>query len=340
MTTPRKTVLAVGITLLSLALLAGGCGSAKPVIKLYDGQWESLWINNAIFKFIVEEGYGYPVQTVAMPSLVMHEDLPKGKIDLNMEAWQQDYVDWYEEQIEKGDIANLGMTYEAGPQFFMIPKWVAEEYNVQTVFDMTNHWELFKDPGDPARGVFYNCLISWNCDEVNRVKLEAYGLTKYYNVVSPGSTDALEAALTKAQDRHQPVFGYYWAPSRLMGAYDWYILEEPAYTEQVWDKVMAATADESLRPIDQACAYQTVPIDKIAHQGLFKKAPDVVKMLEKMVVGLEPLNEIMGWAEEHDVQDWEMAAVHYLRTYEDRWRGWVTEEAYRKIVKALGEASE
>jgi len=329
--------------LVATALLTGACalvgGGQKPVIKLHDAEFKSIWINNAIAEFIIERGYGYPVETVVETTQGMQEAIQKGEIDLRMEGWQQNFIDWYNDQIEEGNIVNLGITYETGPQFFIIPRWVAEQYDIKTVFDMKDHWELFKDPQDPSKGVFYNCLIGWQCAEINQVKLEAYGLTRYYNIVSPGSPAALEAALTRPQMNRQPVFGYYWAPTALMGAYDWYILEEPPYSGQCWEKVTAAREDKSLRPIDQACAYEAPPIDKIAYAGLVKKAPDVVEMLRKMVVGLEPLNETLAWARDNDVQDWEEAAIYYLQNYEDRWKTWVTTEAYERINEALEEAS-
>ena len=334
---PGSRVLVIGVVLFSLAFLATACGT-KPVIRLHHSEYASKLVNNAIAELIIEEGYGYPVEMVTATTQEWLEALPEGRVNLDMEAWQQNFIDWYDEQLERGTIANLGMTYEAGPQFFVIPRWVAEEYGIQTVFDIKDHWELFQDPDDPSKGIFYNCLITWSCAEINKVKLEAYGLTRYYNVISSGSDDALEAALARSQERHQPVFGYYWAPTALMGVYDWHILEEPTNTAQCWEKVIAASEDVSLRPIDQACAYETTPIDKIAHKGLLEKAPDVVEMLKKMMVGLEPLNDTLAWASENDVQDWERAAVYYLQTYQDRWRTWVTQDAYEKIEEALEEA--
>jgi len=330
--------------LVAMALATGACdligGGEKPVIRIDDGQWESLSFNNAIAKFIIEKGYGYPVELVVHTIDEMHEALPKGEVDLRMEFWSMNQMDWYNEQIAQGNIVDLGMTFEAGPQVFMIPQWVAEQYNIKTVFDMEDHWELFIDPQDPSKGVFYNCIIGWRCDEINRVKLEAYGLTRYYNIVSPGSSDALEALFAKGQmDRH-PVFGYYWAPAALMGSYDWYALEEPAHTDRCWEKVSAAVIDESLRPLDQACAYETLPINKMAHVGLMANAPDVAEMLRKMIVGLEPLNETLAWAQENDVQDWEEAAIYYLQNNEDRWKTWVMPEAYENIKQALEDASQ
>ncbi|GAH34640.1 unnamed protein product, partial [marine sediment metagenome] len=293
-------------TLVAAALLIGVWaligGRQKPLIKLHGGQWESLWVNNAIAELIIEEGYGYPVETVESTSLVMQTSMSKGEIDLNMEMWQQNWIDWYNEQIEKANIVNLGMIFEAGPQVFIIPKWVAEQHGINSVSDVKSHWELFRDPEDPSKGVFYNGIIGWGCTEINVVKLEAYGLTRYYNIVSPASPAALEGALARAQVDRQPVFGYYWAPSAIMGIYDWHILEEPPYTDECWGRVMAAVEDENLRPSDQACAYEDLPVDKVAHSGLVGKAPDVVEMLRRMVVGLEPLNKTLAWAKENDVQ--------------------------------------
>jgi glycine betaine/proline transport system substrate-binding protein len=340
--TTHGRILGGAIILLLLALSAAGCGgSEKPVIKLH--LWEgtdSHSLNNAIAEFIIENGYGYPVETVVQTTPVLQSALTRGEVDLNLEGWQQNFPDWYDEQIEKGAIVNLGTTFEGGPQFFIIPRWVADERSIETVFDMEDHWGLFQDPRDPSKGVFYNCPIGSQCTEVNKVKMEAYGLTRYYNAVSPGSYDALEAALARPQEGSEPVFGYYWAPTALIGTYDWYVLEEPPYSASCWEEVTAASTDRSLRPIAQACAYETVPIEKLAHSGLLQKAPDVVEMLKKMNVGLEPINETLAWTVENEVDNWDEAALYYLHTYEDRWETWVTQEAREEIKEALEETSD
>ncbi|MGB3904035.1 MAG: hypothetical protein WBB22_03870 [Anaerolineae bacterium] len=97
--------------------------------------------------------------------------------------------------------------------------------------------------------------------------------------------------------------------------------------------------DESLRPLDQACAYADVAIDKVPHRGLLQKAPDVLETLRRTLVGLEPLNETLAWAKENDAQEWRVAAIYCLQTYEDRRQTWVTPEAHESIKSALREAS-
>ena len=117
----RLSPLLLGATLSAALLLSWGCTSngedqdQKPVIKLHDSQGETNWVNNAIFEFIVEKGYGYPVETVVETTPAMMDALPVGEIDLNLEGWQQNIIDWYDEHIEKGDIVNLGAIFEDGP---------------------------------------------------------------------------------------------------------------------------------------------------------------------------------------------------------------------------------
>lgn len=335
----KTWVLLFGVLALMATLITGCSKEAeevKPTITIGDNMYESNWINNAITQFIIEEGYGYPTEAISVSTPVLQVSLVNGDILLQTELWVENLIDWYNEELANGTIEEGGVAYEeGGPQFFIIPTWVAEEHNIKTIFDMKDHWDLFKDPENPNKGIFVNSIIGWQCTEVNAVKLEAYGLTDYFNISTTGSSGALDAALVGPQKQHKPVFGYYWAPTSLMGAYDWYILEEPEYNEVVWNKVIAAKDDDSLRPLSEACAYPHPPIHQIYNKELKNIAPDVREMLLKMVIGLDRLNETAAWCVENEIQDYELAAVHYLKTYESVWRTWVTEDAYTKIKEAL-----
>ena len=269
----------------------------------------------------------------------MEEALPSGAIDVNIEGWQHNIIGWYEEELERGTILNLGVIYEDSSQVFVIPRWVAETYEIETVFDMKDHWELFTDPENPSKGAFYNCIAGWHCAKINKAKLDAYGLGEYYNAVSPASSAAMDAALANPQKAHRPVFGYYWTPTPLMVTYDWFVLEEPPYSVECLEEVLRAADGDGAPPAAQACAYESIPIDKLVHAGLRDKAPDVFTMIDKMMVGLEPLNTTMAWAIENSVEDWERAAIYYLQNYEDRWRTWVTPDAHAKINAALEKSS-
>jgi glycine betaine/proline transport system substrate-binding protein len=104
----------------------------------------------------------------------MQETLANGELELTLEGWQQNIIDWYDREVARGTVLNLGVMFEASSQVFVIPRWVAETYGIRTVLDMKEHWELFTDPQDSSKGVFYNCIAGWNCANINRAKLEGW----------------------------------------------------------------------------------------------------------------------------------------------------------------------
>jgi glycine betaine/proline transport system substrate-binding protein len=329
--------------LIAFPLLVAACGGdeEKPVIKFADNQFGgSLHILTGVAMFVTEHGYGYTPEMIEMTTPVGQVTLANGESHVWMEGWQQNMMEWYEEELAAGNIANMGNMFEGGPQFFVIPKWVQEQHGINTVEDLKANWELFKDPEDPSKGAFYNCIIGWQCAEINAVKLGAYGLAENFNNISPGSAAALKAVLVGAQIKEEPVVGYYWAPTDVMGLYDWHILEEPAYTEACWDVVTAAAQDPTLRPVGEACAYEVVPIDALVWGGLEDMAPDLWLFLKKMNAGLAPLSDVLGWAESNEVTDLlGDGALYFINSNKSLVQSWVTSDAWEKIVEALDEAS-
>jgi len=333
----RFSVLALAGLLVGLATVA--CAEeAKPTIKFSDQQFESQWINNAIAKFIIENGYGNTVETIETTTPIMQASLTKGDMHVNMEMWEQNIIEWHDESIAAGTLENLGATYEGGPQFFMVPTAFADEHGIKTIDDMKKPAvkKALADPEDKSKGLFMNCVIGWQCAEINRAKLVTYGLVPdHYNIISPGSSGAMEAALAGPQKKGQGVFGYYWAPTAIMGMYDWTVIEEPAYNKACWDEV-GKSRDDKTYIAKEACAYETLPINKGVWSGLKDLDSDVYTLLTKMNVGLQPINKTAAWAVENEIAgEWEKAAVYYLTNFEDRWTTWMPEANAKKVKDAL-----
>ncbi len=314
--------------------LFAGCTSKeeeKATITFYDGSWGSLWLENAIAMIIVKEGYGYPVEEIMVSTDVMNVSHPKGDILVNMEIWPQNQPEWWESNTSDGTLIELGAVLEGGPQFWCIPQWVHEKYDIDTVFDMKDHWELFPDPEDSTKGMFINCKVGWNCEKINQFKFEAYGLDEFYNIISPGTAGAEKAAMIGPQKKGDPVFGYYWAPTDLMGMFDWYILEEPEYDPDIWAKIGAKLSDDSLPPLTEACAYESVPLLISVHKDMLDLAPDVVTMLRKFTVGLDRCNRALAYQGENEIDDWETVAIWWMREYDSVWKSWVPSDVYTKV---------
>ena len=330
------SLLGVGILFGGILVAMIGCSAPRPEpIQLYNGQWDSLRINNAIAAYVIEHGYDRPTEEVVLAPEEMLDKLISGRIDLNMEGWTVNWPDRYAAEIDRGTIVNLGPTFRASRQFFTVPQTVAERHGIESIDDMADHWQLFRDPEDPTKGIFYNCPQGTRCAEINRILLEAFGLRAYYNVVHPPSLAALETILERNARDGQPVFGYYWTPTRLMWTYDWHVVAMPDHTASCWTDVIAARGANGPAVPEAGCAYPEREIDKLVHRSLADRAPEIAAMLKRMTVGLDPLNAVGDWMERRGVVDAEAIAERYLRKYPERWRGWLEADAVRRVERAL-----
>ncbi len=336
----------IAVMVLAFALLAAACGDdedEKPTIRFADNQYESLFINDAIAQFIIEEGYGYPTEIVPVTTQIAQVTLATGDTDIWMELWYEYYPDWADGESAAGNIIQLNdVLMFDGPGFWFINKSIAEEHNIKTVEDMKRPEVMaaFQDPEDSSKGLFLNCAIGTQCSKINPSKLRGYGLDEFYNTLEPGTQGAHDASIAGAMLKGEPVFSYYWAPTWLIGTYgdDLTILEEPAYTDACWDEITIGKDDTSY-PLTEACAYKTSKVTKVINAGLPDKAPDVVEFLRKMSTGGDELSRTSAWAVENEVTDWSKAGVYYLRNFEDRWTTWLPADVATKVKAALAEAS-
>ncbi len=112
----------VGAAIVVLALSRPGTDGALRAepIRMAGTSFQTLWINNAIAKFIIEEGYGYPVETITVTTPVFQQSLENGQIDVQMELWRTNVMDWYTKVTEAGTVIDLGPTCETGKRVPLI----------------------------------------------------------------------------------------------------------------------------------------------------------------------------------------------------------------------------
>ena len=333
-TTQKIFAVAAALLLLILYLFS----TPKPadiVIRLHDDQIDIQRLTNAIAALIIKQGYGYQVTLVESTIKEVHSRLIRGDIDVTLEMWKANNLVWFDNAQTQGRVVDLGTIYSQGRQYWIIPRWYAEEKGIRSVFDMKDHWQDFVDPEDPSKGLFFNCIFGWSCRDINRVKLEAYGLDRFFNTVSPTSPKALKSIYESALERKLPVFGYYWEPNALMAGRDWYPLEEPDYAADVWKEVVESAAEEA--PVGRACAWDVNTVHKIAHSRLMAKAPDVVEMLKNMEIPVQLFNQILFQRDREQglPRDFRDTALYFLIHHPDQWQGWVTPEAREKIMAFL-----
>jgi glycine betaine/proline transport system substrate-binding protein len=186
---------------------------------------------------------------------------------------------------------------------------------------MPEYWELFKDPEDPGKGRFVNSIPGWMCTEDNSTKLVTYGLDQYYTDFVTGSDATLSGSMAGAFEKGQSWFGYYWAPTWVLGKLDMYPLEEPAYDKTVWDA-------------DRGCAYPSNNVNIAVNAEFADRNPDVVAFLDNFTTETAQHNVVLAYMQENGASTDE-AALYFLREFESWWTNWVSPDVAAAVKAAL-----
>jgi glycine betaine/proline transport system substrate-binding protein len=335
MTKKRKSMLKAGMTVftvaISLLLFSGGAYAASKTLVIADLNWDSAQVHNRIAGFIIEKGYGYKVQYTPGATITLFTGLVRGDVDINMECWVENQQEAYDKGIAAGKVIDLGSNFPDSWQGWLVPTYVVKgdskrgikpmAPDLKSINDLSKYWELFKDPENPGKGRFYSCIPGWECEKINEKKFKAYGLDKHYNIFLPGSDAALNGSMAAAYRKGQPWFGYYWAPTWVLGKLDMTPIEEPAFDKKVWDT-------------NYACAYPSVRVNIIVNSGLQERAPEIVEFLKKYETTQAMANKFLAYMQDEKA-DTQRAALWFLRNYQELWTGWVPGKVSGKVKAAL-----
>jgi glycine betaine/proline transport system substrate-binding protein len=320
----------------------GGADLDGP-ITFGDYGWDSAIVLNRIAQYILEEGYGYETDSIFGETIPLFQGLLSGDLDVSMEIWAEQQPGW-QPALDDGQLLDLGTSFGESVQGWWVPTYVIEgdeERGIEPVApdlrhvnDLPEYKDLFTDPEDPSKGRFYECIAGWECERVNEIKFEVYGLDEHFNRFLPGSGAALATSLVSAYERGEPWVGYYWGPTWIFGQLDLTMLEEPPHTEECWDGIVEAMEGGPLP--DEVCAYSAVAVHIAVTTEFAERAPDVVTFLENFRLTMEDVSEALAYMFEEDVEA-EDAALWFLREREELWVDWVPEEVAERVQTSLSE---
>jgi len=321
--------------LISLLCMSGGALAQEKNVTFVDFSWNSVQMHNRIAGFVLEHGYGFKPEYLFAESVPGLTGLAKGDVDIAMEMWVDNVLEWYNEAVGRNKaVIDLGPTFPDSPQGWYVPTYVIEgdpergiepmAPDLKSVFDLPKYWELFKDPENPKKGRFYNAIPGWVVHDINMKKLDAYGLTDTYQAFGPGSQTALATAIVTAYQRGNPVLAYYWEPEWIMGMLDMTRLEEPPYDPEKWGEGKS-----------YGCAFPAARVHIGINTEFARKNPEILTFLANYETSLEQNNAALAYMqqEEATVED---AAIWFLKEYEDAWTKWIPdEETRKKVLEAL-----
>ncbi|OQX28810.1 MAG: hypothetical protein B0D92_07030 [Spirochaeta sp. LUC14_002_19_P3] len=304
----------VGFVVFAVSLFVGCQEESVQTLVFGDLSWDSAQIHNRIAAFIIENGIGgYKAEYTAADTLVTINGITTGDIDIDMESWHSNFREVYDKAIAAGSIVDLGKNIPDAPQGWWVPRYLIEGEDalapdLESVSDLPQYWELFKDPEDNKKGIVYLGVAGWASTKVSEDMFAMNNLGENYNQGIPGSSAALAATMVGAYEKKEPWVGYYWAPTALLGRLDMVRLKGSEYP-----------------PAD---------VNILVAKDLSERAPDVVAFLKNYSTTIEDNNEFLAKKEEMD-WDAQETALWFLREKEDAWTPWVSDEVAVKVKAAL-----
>ncbi len=326
-----STILAAGIMGFAGAASAEDCGR----VTIANMNWASAEVLANIDKIILEEGYGCDAELVAgdtQPTLTSM--IEKGEPDVAPEAWVNAMRVVLDKATEEGKLHYASESLsEGGVEGWWIPKYVADKHpEIKTVVDALNHPEVFPHPDDASKGGLYNCPEGWGCRVITTNQFKAYdGAEHGFELVETGSAAGLDGSIAKAYEAGEPWFGYYWAPTALLGKYDMVKLDFPVeFNKEEWDSCTSKPdcADPKPNAWSKSEVY-TVVTDRFKQAG-----GPAYEYLENRSWENNTVNKLLAWMSDNQATG-EDAAYHFLNESPDVWTNWVSEDVAEKVKKAV-----
>jgi glycine betaine/proline transport system substrate-binding protein len=321
------------IALATTALLVlGACGgdSADTEVKetiVFSGlNWDSAQVQNAVARYIIENGYGYPTDHIEGATVPLFQGLIKGEIDVTMEIWLPNQQAVWDEAIKQGQVISVGKSLEDNWQSsWIIPAYTAAANpGLVKVSDIPDYVDLFTQPDSGGKAVLIGCIAQWACRGVEEDQIVAYGLEDVVELRDPGDMGGLNAAITGAYKKEQDLLFYYWGPTKIANELDMVLLEEPP-------------SGDCALPND-GCAFPAAEILIAVTPAMADKAPDVIKFFRNWEWDADNQLAAEGWlADNKDKHDdyYNQTAIWYLSN-NDAWQAWVPTEIAEKVVESLG----
>ncbi|CAH0650260.1 MULTISPECIES: ABC transporter substrate-binding protein [Pseudomonas] len=300
--------------------------------------WESGALTTEILRLIVERGYGYPTDTLPGSTVSMEVALARNDLQVIAEEWAGRSPAWVKAE-QASQVFALGDTVKNAEEGWWVPAYVIEgdpargikpsAPDLRQVQDLKRYPQVFRDPESPDKGRFLNSPSGWTSETVNSQKLKAYGLNELYTNFRSGSGAAMDAEITSAIRRGQPVLFYYWNPTPLMGRYKLVRLQEPPFDANAW-----ATLTDASNPNPQGSqslpAKLSIGVSKAFRDGY----PDLVRVFEQVDLPIQRLNQALANMSEKRTPPHD-AALAFLRDNREVWKAWLPADIAAKVEASL-----
>ncbi|MFC1233422.1 MULTISPECIES: ABC transporter substrate-binding protein [unclassified Vibrio] len=325
------------LKLAALALLASANVSASECgsVTIADMNWSSASLIANVDKFILENAYGCDAELIpgdTMPTTTSM--IEKGQPDIAPEIWANSVKEAVDAGVKEGRLVFAGPSLiDGGEEGFWVPKYMVEQYpELKTIEGVKKHAALFKHPENKDVSGFYGCPAGWGCQISASNLFTALKLADAnFELIDPGSAAGLSGSIAKSYERKEAWFGYYWAPTAILGKYEMVKVDFGAEVNEA--EYFSCTTIEGCES-PKVTSYPASPVFTVTSTEFSKKNQPVMEYLEKRGFKNSDMNKLLAWMEQEQA-DSEDAMFYFFENYPTVWKSWLSTEAAEKVAAAL-----
>lgn len=319
----RKSIIGLAFGLAAVPATAQAeCGE----VSITEMNWASAQVVTTVAAFIMEQGYGCEVAKVPSDTVPAVTSVAEnGEPDIVTELWLNSTGEAYARLEEQGKVERVAKVLEpGGVEGWWIPTYLAEEHpELKTLEGILENPEL-------VGGRFNNCPSGWGCRIVNDNMISALDLESHgIEVFDHGSGETLATSMAAAYQDGEPWFGYYWGPTVPLGKFDMTRVDlGPVKPEVHARNQNPDTENPGVSDFPAAPVLTSVTAD------FQEREPEIAELMSKVTFPTDTMSAVLAWKDENNASA-EEAAVHFLTTYTDLWRDWLSDEARERLAKVL-----
>lgn len=313
---------ACGSALLALAAAAPAaaqedCGR----VSVTEMDWASAAIVTEVSAFLLAQGYGCEVARVPssnLPALVSVSET--GTPDIVTELWTNG-VPFYQELRDEGRIEPVAdVLSDGGYGGWWVPDYLVEAHpELATVEGALANPELLG-------GRFHTCPDGWSCALDTADLIDAFDVPEAgFDVFQHGSGETLAGSIAAAYENREPWFGYYWAPTAILGKYPMVKVDLGPYDAEAYDCALSPDCSGAGRS-----SYPVTPVKTVVTREFAETQPELAELMGNVSFTNAKMSEILAWQEDNNASA-EEAAVWFLRTSPDIWGSWLNADGRQAL---------
>jgi glycine betaine/proline transport system substrate-binding protein len=317
--------------MMTFAQTAEACGK----VSIANMNWSSATLIANVDKFILKNGYGCDADLVPGDTMPTGTSMvEKGSPEIAPELWSNTFAAALKKGVAEKRLRVAGKSLsDGGEEGFWIPQYMVDaDPSLATLEGIKANVKLFKHPEDPSVSAFMTCPAGWGCQISNANLYKALKLKEAgFELLDPGSGAGLAGAIAKAYERKEPWFGYYWAPTPILGKYKMVKVDFGSGTDAEHYKSCISQADCT---DPKPTMYPPSPVETVTTEKFAAGEPAAFAYLSKRSFKNDQMNTLLAWMEDNQA-DGDVAMEYFLKNNEATWTPWVPADVAAKIKAAL-----